>query len=681
MQLKGPENDVRIFSTLLKEQFAVPGENIVVLAEGEGSDQLPTRSRIEAEFRRLAAVVGKGDQVLILLAGHGSRQPDQQTHGDERDGLDEMFLPRDIGRWDGKVGLVQNAITDDEISEWLTAIRNRGAQVLFVADTCHSGTMSRGDAAVSRDVRSEDLGVPPNEIAEAVKRTSPVANDGEASRGTTEESHDVAGASANNEGSGSLIAFYAAHPYESTYEEAVPKGGESHGWLSWALCKSLGQSSSDRLTYRELAQRINWIYEQEGWIRSHPLVEAEAEDLDREVLGIQLWSGRSRIQLRRSEAKDLTINAGTLHGINDGSVLAVLANDHDVPAGFVRVLEATPMQAKVEPAEHDGIPANPNLPVPATCELKFRSVSDYQLWVSADTSLIEDANLQSQVDAQLKNDIEAASKSPDAMLRLTPAGKTADWYLVASSSGDHVEMVSATDLLRNDRGRPDLNNVQTFGPYEIDKELSDKLLTECNKLARAQNLRRLAELQGGEGEAVKLDIKAERLVDERRILYTPLRAPAPNVHDGDAIRVIIRNPTKSNVDVTVLYVQSDGMIDCFFPKNADFNRLGPEESHIIRGIRINVKTTGLEDLIVIGVPAGDAPLPASFAFLKQPNLQKAGDRQRSRGMTSGDWDSPLGLLTRGLVFNEPGQARGAHTSDLSTFTIQRISWNVVKSGN
>lgn len=125
--LKGPENDVKIIANLLTDGdvFEFDSEHITTLAGWPADETLrPTRVNIEREFTRLAKLIGQGDQVVIFLAGHGSQQPADDDPDDlERDdGFDEIFLPADVGQWNGGQGYVENAITDDDIRTWLTAI-------------------------------------------------------------------------------------------------------------------------------------------------------------------------------------------------------------------------------------------------------------------------------------------------------------------------------------------------------------------------------------------------------------------------------------------------------------------------------------------------------------------------------------------------------------------------------
>lgn len=127
--LVGPRNDARLMRTvLLQRGFAA--DKIQMLADGVPEAGMPTRAAILAALDDLAKRVDAGDFVYLHFAGHGSQQPVRNLAGNfEPDGRDEIFLPIDIGLWDGQTGAVKNAITDDELGERITAIRNRRAFV------------------------------------------------------------------------------------------------------------------------------------------------------------------------------------------------------------------------------------------------------------------------------------------------------------------------------------------------------------------------------------------------------------------------------------------------------------------------------------------------------------------------------------------------------------------------
>ena len=100
--LQGPANDVALVRDLLTTRFGLPEQNVVTLSDAAGQEALlPTHKNIEREWVSLAERAEPGDQVLVLMAGHGTQAPVVETLGNaEADGLDELFLPRDTGPWD-----------------------------------------------------------------------------------------------------------------------------------------------------------------------------------------------------------------------------------------------------------------------------------------------------------------------------------------------------------------------------------------------------------------------------------------------------------------------------------------------------------------------------------------------------------------------------------------------------
>src|SRR5262249_53819919 len=159
---QGPANDVVLLRETLVKHFGFAEGNIVTLSEQQGKDRgekhYPTRKNIEREYKALADRAGAGDHVMIFMAGHGSPPPeDPNAAGAEPDGLDEIFLPRDVGKWDATAGKVANAIIDDELGEWLGAIRKKKASVWILVDACHSGTITRGTAKeYPRDAKPDE---------------------------------------------------------------------------------------------------------------------------------------------------------------------------------------------------------------------------------------------------------------------------------------------------------------------------------------------------------------------------------------------------------------------------------------------------------------------------------------------------------------------------------------------
>ena len=106
------------------------GFQVTKLLDGQA-----TKAAMVAAFSDLVGGAAKGDTVVITYSGHGTWAPDQ--NGDEPDGRDEALCPWDIGT----TGAV---LLDDEIHD-LFAHRNAGVRVVLISDSCHSGSVTRGD--------------------------------------------------------------------------------------------------------------------------------------------------------------------------------------------------------------------------------------------------------------------------------------------------------------------------------------------------------------------------------------------------------------------------------------------------------------------------------------------------------------------------------------------------------
>ena len=105
-----------------------------------------TKGGIVGAFKRLASSCKQGDVVYIHYSGHGQQMTD--VHNDEKDGLDECWIPYDAYRKANATYHGEKHLTDDELNVYLNAIRHKiGARgkLLVVIDACHSGDGTRGD--------------------------------------------------------------------------------------------------------------------------------------------------------------------------------------------------------------------------------------------------------------------------------------------------------------------------------------------------------------------------------------------------------------------------------------------------------------------------------------------------------------------------------------------------------
>lgn len=146
--LAGCVNDARDWATALRERgFEV----------GELHDAEATGANIRIAIAGALARGRRGDTVVVVNSSHGSRVRD--VSGDEPDRFDEVICPHDV--------FTAGPIVDDEIGVMLRA-RRYGVHVLFVPDSCFSGTVQRavGDDRVTRGGTARFL--PPAEFAQAL---------------------------------------------------------------------------------------------------------------------------------------------------------------------------------------------------------------------------------------------------------------------------------------------------------------------------------------------------------------------------------------------------------------------------------------------------------------------------------------------------------------------------------
>ena len=127
-KLHGAVNDARDIADALTGI----GAEVTLLLDAEADRETILRS-----WREMAAKVQPGDRFVISYAGHGSYEP-EAVPGSEEDGRDENFLLAGFAPRGEAAG---QRIRDDEIAE-LIALTPQ-AEVVFVADACHSGTVTR----------------------------------------------------------------------------------------------------------------------------------------------------------------------------------------------------------------------------------------------------------------------------------------------------------------------------------------------------------------------------------------------------------------------------------------------------------------------------------------------------------------------------------------------------------
>jgi hypothetical protein len=99
-------------------------------------DKDARRAAIIKALGELIDGAANGDSLVITYSGHGTWVPD--ASGDEPDGRDEALCPHDLAS--------KGPLLDDDLHT-LFARRAAGVRIVLISDSCHSGSVTRGEEA------------------------------------------------------------------------------------------------------------------------------------------------------------------------------------------------------------------------------------------------------------------------------------------------------------------------------------------------------------------------------------------------------------------------------------------------------------------------------------------------------------------------------------------------------
>lgn len=625
--LKGPSNDVKLVATYLKTAAPVPFEaqNVAILSDGVEGATRPTLGAIRTAFADLTAKVQPGDFVYLHFSGHGTQAPALNPE-DELDGLDEMFLPVDIGPWSDTTGTVENALVDDEIGQMLDGLRAKGADVWVVFDACHSGTATRsapsGDEEVrTRQLAPEALGVPAAEMDAAQTRAMPPANP-----------RDQAQAPVTSSGKGgSLVAFFAAQTDEVTPEKRLPKGKPdrvAQGVFTYALMETLAEFP--QASYAQIGQEVLRKYSVENLAQSTPMFEG---DLDHIVFSGEAGPRVAQWPATKTDA-GLTLTAGTLHGLRDGAILAVLVSAADkieAALGYVKVTSVDTFTATATPVEYSGKMLPQTLPAGLTLR-KISSDIDFTLTVALPESGSAPAAALAAAMDQLK--VESGPR-----LIFVPVGEEADLRLAVlpdSPRPDALWVLPATGLSGDLAATPSVStgdkDAATLGTV-----LADTLV----QMAKAINLMKLgAAVDAGD---LKVEVGLMTRTKQDKTLHPLPSSGVPRLIPDDEVHVEAVNDNDFPVDLNVLYVGSDYSITHMFA-----GRMQPGDRLKQGLLRITDAAYGRDRIVMVMTPAQPQTAVENLGFLAQDAVETTRDASQParQGLTAALFEAGFGQTTR-----------------------------------
>ncbi len=169
--LKGCVNDATKMREAMMTKFGFKAADTMLL-----TDAAATRDAILANLQKYQALAGVGDIVVFHYSGHGTLFPDEYSEEQDETNMIYMEAPDDEGnmeviyergKYDSAIVPVdagsrtsgkpwRNLILDDELYAIFSAVTRKGAQVVLISDSCHSGSIDR---AIPKDVqpRAESL--------------------------------------------------------------------------------------------------------------------------------------------------------------------------------------------------------------------------------------------------------------------------------------------------------------------------------------------------------------------------------------------------------------------------------------------------------------------------------------------------------------------------------------------
>jgi hypothetical protein len=668
MQLEGPKYDAEMIYGYLKQKKSAlfPAGNVRVLADGVAGAASPTKAAIEEAMSSIAQKAQEGDFVYLHFSGHGSRQPAKSGDLTETDGLDELFLPSDIGKWDDAVGTVQNALIDDEIGSLIGNIRNKGAFVWVVFDSCHSGTVTRGAPAGEdvrmRKVESSALGIP-QAAMDAAERNVPKT------RGKGgEPKSPFSNAVAKSDKAGGFVAFYAAQSTEQTPEMRLPAGEDGrvpHGLFSFTLLQTINEHPG--ITYRRAAQEVLQRYAAMNMDRPTPLFEG---DLDARVFGSAQVDEKPQwpVENRKGE---LHIPAGSLSRLYEGSVVAFLktpGSEEKDAIGYARVVKPEAMDSVLSPVEYRGKKA---ISVAALPENAYARVVEQKMDFSLKVARPQwAADQPKDAQARIRKMLDSLKAEDGSGLRLqwVDAGQPADlrlaWYVGESgktADADQIWFLPPTgNIVMN--GANKTPSVTLKG--KDDTQLRLALLDNLSRIARVVNLLRVSQGMGAGSSAMDVMLRVKRKSDG--VMVEMPAEKVPQLFPGDEVHLRAVNTKRKPVDVNVLFVGSDYSISHWFKE-----RIHPNGKLDTGLFRVSADSFGKERVLVITSEAKPESELMDLSFLAQKALPKTRGNAPT-GMGALLQDAGFGgVKTRGVEPLGGGDDDGM--SSILQFTIETMA--------
>lgn len=274
-ELEGAVNDARIVAQALRD---IGAKEVIELM-----DERARRDAVVKAWKTIAAKTKPGDTVYLAYAGHGAQSP-ERIPGSEADGLDEFFVLTDF---EPDTDNNYERILDDDLQYWFSQLPDRN--IVLLADSCHSGTMTRAYNESKLKYRMIKV----REIAN--DKVPPLENPAVANENLPPPEHVMSiSAVADNE-----------------LDPEIRIDGKPHGALSWFFAQGLrsGQADADKNREIGIAELTGYLREKvqaltEG--QQHPQFRYVAD----RIVANATQAGAETAQANGEDALSFAIAAG-----------------------------------------------------------------------------------------------------------------------------------------------------------------------------------------------------------------------------------------------------------------------------------------------------------------------------------------------------------------------------------
>jgi hypothetical protein len=692
-QLLGSRNDVQLMSELLVDRFRFPPENIRVLLD-EQATGAEIRGELNLLVQRIEALP-RDTKVYVVFhfSGHGSQVYDQSSgpDADEQDGLDETIVP-----WDATQQGSDVDIRDDELNTFAHRIcQGNASRLWMILDCCHSGTGVRG-ATTTRfrtldrklDGRSHFSGVSRN----VSEKTLPPG----------------------------VVALYACQAVEK--EPEFQDGDRMFGLLTRFMSQVLHETGDlSKLSYGLLVEAIESRYRLDRRVipaprpriegGSHKIVCGAGPEFDR----APYW----RVMVSPTDSGQVSINAGSLHGVTVNSLYRLYRNaeqvisDEEAPVSWLRVcdVDLTTSRANVLQREGDDwfesrLPKSFSEGVAVE---RYRDHGDFGARIRVVLAVDEqtDSPALARDDPRVPVCVKAAfamSRRDDESdwMRWADANEPFDLILridrTQAALFPAIAMTYADESAISLRGESTIALRGGWGPFDLrnDARAARQIQESIRRMTRARNLIRLVDLQQSKSEPeidIQLMMEELQLSDGAIVSRQPWSSTQGGlggegdksvVVDGQYYdwRVTNVGDDEQPVYVTILQIDSNMGIQTIMPAQlgAESPRLRPGESLYAGGFECCRDEQGKPELgprwtIVLATREAN-----QYSWLSQDSLPRIRGFGLEGSAKAGDFDSSLDKLLLGeMYFKTRGSSSSPRRMFDPTWSIELRQWMAVSN--